>query len=315
MDLPANLVLQDGTLNEQLILKRETLYQGMNGRLIERFYLNPTTSLIFKPLTNNGQIGKEVWINEQVLPLLPAIYPKIFSYSIHEDPNLNWMILEDLGKLLHEFHEELVLRVARSAAGWHSLSLEKLIGVPEIGLKPPFVDVVAEIRSRKEELLLLVPLLNLKEEDLHQLYALLDQVVFSDRLVLSHGDLHVGNFAVVRDQLMILDWEHAHLSMPYWDLYHLIDMSHPLFPKKVTSALRENALNAYLDRVDFVVDRDMFSQEYYLFSAVFSMWMLLLIQKDLQGNGGKWSIEQLKAQFQETAASLGQCLEALSKKS
>src|SRR4051812_7310168 len=98
MELPKNIVQANGTLNKRLIVKREILHKGMNGRFVERFYLTPTLSYIFKPLTNNRQLGKEVWVHEHILPLFPAIFPKIISYSISENTELNWMILEDLGQ-------------------------------------------------------------------------------------------------------------------------------------------------------------------------------------------------------------------------
>ncbi|MFK9091666.1 phosphotransferase family protein [Bacillus salipaludis] len=311
MELPANMVHPDGTLNEELILKKEPLYQGMNGRFVERFYLPTKESYIFKPLTNNGQLGKEVWIHEQVLPLFPAIFPKILSYSINDEPVRNWMILEDLGQLSHDFNEDSALGAAKWAAWWHSLPIEKLGDVPRMGLKPQFKEIVADICRRKDEFLRLLPSLGMERNLVDMIYALLDRFVFSEKLVLTHGDLHSGNFAMAKGQLMILDWEHTHLNVPYWDLYHLIDMSHPLFPKKMTVSFRERILSYYLDQIEFEVDRDAFMKEYYLFAAVFSIWMILLIQKDLQGNGGKWSAVKLQAQLQETVASLRQCGAAL----
>ena len=129
--------------------------------------------------------------------------------------------------------------------------------------------------------------------------------------MLTHGDLHIGNFAIVDNELKILDWEHTHLNLPHWDLYHLIDMSHPLFPKKITSPLRERILESYLGQVEYEVDREAFINEYYLFASVFSIWMILLIQKDLVENGGKWSAVQLNTQLEETVSSLQQCAAAL----
>lgn len=311
MELPNNIVLHDGTLNEQLIQKREILYKGMNGRFVERFYLSPSKSYIFKPLTNNNQLGKEVWVHEHILPLFPAIYPKIISYSISEHMELNWMILEDLGQLSHDFNEESVMGVIKWVAWWHSLPVEKLENVPLTGLKPRIEEIVADVCSKKKQLLRLLPSLNMKEELMDVIFAQLNHLNFSEKQVLTHGDLHTGNFAIVGNELKILDWEHTHLNSPHWDLYHLIDMSHPLFPKKITRPLRERILEAYLGQVAFKHDRARFFQEYYLVSSVFSMWMILLIQKDLEANDGKWPIEQLKTQLNETVASLQQCAAAL----
>jgi hypothetical protein len=311
MVLPNNIVLANGTLNDELILKRETLYKGMNGRYVERFYLSPSRSYIFKPLTNNGQLGKEVWVHEHVLPLFPAIFSKIISYTISDDPDLNWMILEDLGKLNHDFNEESVLGVVKWAAWWHSLPIEKLATVPAKGLKPPIEEIVSEIFLKKEEFFRLLPSLQMKEKTIQDIYSLLERYEFSKKLVLSHGDLHSGNYAVVDKRIVVLDWEHAHVNTPYWDLYHVIDMSHPLFPKEITSQFRERVLKYYLDQVELEFEGDVFRKEYYLFSAVFSIWMILLIQKDVKENDGKWSKEQLGNQLKETVSSLQQCAEAL----
>ncbi|QIZ05874.1 phosphotransferase [Priestia megaterium] len=311
MVMPNNIVRANGKLNEEIILKKEILYKGMNGRFVERFYLTPSTSYIFKPLTNDGQLGKEVWVHEHILPIFPAIFPKIISYSISERTELNWMILEDLGPLSHEFHEESVLGVIKWVAWWHSLPIEELGSVPLTGLKPKIEQIVAEVCLKKDEFYRLLPSLKIEEELIDAIFSQINHLKFLEKKVLTHGDLHTGNFAIVGDELKILDWEHTHLNSPYWDLYHLIDMSHPLFPKKITSPLRDRILESYLNLVKFEIDRDCFFKEYYLFASVFSMWMILLIQKDLVENGGKWSVVQLNTQLEETVSSLQQCATAL----
>lgn len=311
MGLPDDIVHENGRLNEELILKKEILYRGMNGRFVERFFLSEKESFIFKPLTNNDQLGKEAWVHQQVLRLFPAIFPKILSSSESEDPERSWMILEDLGRLSHEFNEETVLEVVKWVAWWHSLPIEQLGKVPLKGLKPQIAEIMSEIRLKKEEFFALLPSLGIEEKLMQQIYSMLDWVEISEKLVLSHGDLHVGNYAIVGDRMVVLDWEHAHLNTPCWDLYHLLDMSHPLFPREVSSELREQVLNVYLERVELELDGEAFIKEYYLFAAAFSIWMILLIQKDLGNNGGKWSAEQLNAQLRETVMSLKQCAEEL----
>ncbi|MEH7548121.1 phosphotransferase [Neobacillus vireti] len=311
MGLPADLVLEDGSLNEALILKREVLYKGMNGRFVERFFLSPTISYIFKPLTNNDQLGKEVWIHDHILPQFPAIYPKIISHKICDDPELNWMILEDLGTLTHEFNDKSGLEVIKWMAWWHSLPIEKISDVPSTALKPKFAEIIADVCTIKDEFLYQLPILGLDKESMERVYWLLEKNKLPDRKVLSHGDLHVGNFSLVENKIKILDWEHTHLNLPYWDLYHVIDMSHPLFPKRVTHEHREQLLKEYVDKVTFKLDSGLFMREYYLFSAVFSIWMIALIKKDLQASTLKWPEEQLNRQLRETIESLKQCAEAL----
>ncbi|MBT2696899.1 phosphotransferase [Bacillus sp. ISL-40] len=311
MELLNNIVRADGNLNEEIIFKKEILYKGMNGRFVERFYLTPSTSYIFKPLTNDGQLGKEVWVHEHILPIFPTIYPKIISYSISEQTDLNWMILEDLGPLSHEFNEESVMGVIKWVAWWHSLPIEELGNVPVTGLKPKIEEIVSDVCDKKDEFYRLLPSLKIEEKLIEAIFPQLNRLDFLEKKVLTHGDLHTGNFAIVGDELKILDWEHTHLNSPYWDLYHLIDMSHPLFPKKITSPLRDRILESYLNLVKFEINRDYFFKEYYLFATVFSMWMILLIQKDLVENGGKWSVVQLNTQLEETVSSLQQCAAAL----
>ncbi|MGG3561507.1 phosphotransferase [Neobacillus rhizosphaerae] len=311
MELPANIVRADGTLNDELILRKEPLYKGMNGRFVERFYLSPTVSYIFKPLTNNGQLGQEVWVHENVLPQFPAIFPKIILHTISEQPELNWMILEDLGTLTHTFNEESVLGVIKWVAWWHSLSIDNLAHVPSTGLKPRLEDIVTDVLHMKHDFMQQLPGLQLDHRLIELVYTTLETFEFSNSLVLSHGDLHVGNFAVVDQRLMVLDWEHTHLNTPHWDLYHVIDMSHPLFPKRITPQFRKQILEAYMAQVEFEIDEEQFLKEYHLFSAVFSVWMLHLIQKDLNAKDTKWPRELLERQFKETILSLEQCAAAL----
>jgi thiamine kinase-like enzyme len=311
MALPDDIVLSDGTLNERLIFKKETLYQGMNGKFVERFYVSPSESYIFKPLTNNAQLGREAWINEHVLRLFPAIFPKIISYSKHDNPELSWMVLEDLGPLSHEFSEENILGVIKLMAWWHSLPLQSFPKVPVAGLKPKLEQLISDIRRDKEEFFALLPALALDERLIERVYEWIDSFIFSKTLVLSHGDLHVGNYAFANGRIVILDWEHAHLNTPFWDLYHLLDLSHPIFPKKIEVGLRKRALRNYLEQVELELDAEMFFREYHLFSAVFSIWMILLIQKDLAVGDGKWSKEQLERQLSETVLSLRECAAVL----
>lgn len=312
MVLPKDIVLDNGELNEQRIWKRERLYKGMNGRYVERFYLSPDESYIFKPLTNNDQFGKEVWVNNHILPLFPPIFPEMKDYSLHDNPLLSWIIFEDLGPLQHVFNEGTLLAVAKEMAWWHSLSAEAFPGLPLQGLKPNIEAIVKEISEKRAEVLRMVQLLNMDEAAILKIYSILSNFHFLNKKVLSHGDLHIGNYTMVQGKIKVLDWEHAHLNSPYWDIYHAIDLAHPIFPKQVTTLLRERILDFYLEHVVYEVDGTAFKQEYYLFAATFSIWMLLLIQKDLQaGDFGKWSKEELEREQAETLASLQQCSGAL----
>ena len=297
MELPNNLVLSNGRLNDDYILKKEILYKGINGNLVERFYLSPTESYVFKQLAvGNG--SQEVWVYENILPAFPPIYPELVAHEA------NWVIFEDLGKLSHDFKEESVLGVIKLMAGWHSLPYEN---APLTGLKPSFEKIIAEVRAKRLELERLLPELNIDERLISNAYLLLESVEFSKKMVLSHGDLHIGNYCFHNNRLIVLDWEHTHINLPYWDLYHILDMSHPLFPKKITSEFRWKVLNTYLDDIGIVVDRAAFIKEYYLFSTVFSMWMIMLIFEDLHSDELKWPKEKLEDQLNESVLNLIQC--------
>jgi hypothetical protein len=39
-----NIVNADGTLNDQNILRRENIYQGVNGRFVERFFIDASNT-------------------------------------------------------------------------------------------------------------------------------------------------------------------------------------------------------------------------------------------------------------------------------
>ena len=127
----------------------------------------------------------------------------------------------------------------------------------------------------------LLPLLQLEQSEVLHMYTLLEGWDFSNRMVLSHGDLHLGNFAVVNNKMMVLDWEHTHLTTPFWDLYYLIDLSHPTFPKKMTSEVRNRILHVYVEASNLEGNEADFLREYHLFSSAFSVWMCFLIMKDL----------------------------------
>lgn len=307
-------VLPNGYLNEQRVTKREPLYTGTNGRQVERFFVNPSESYVFKPLTNPSQLGKERWIYEQVLPSLNLPTPKVMAASESTDPAVNWMILEDLSPLHHTFNEDVVLEIARLIARWHTHPVEALIDYPLKGPKPSISEMALTVLLRREELLDRRNGFSVQADLLHKLEKHLE-IPFSKQSFFSHGDLHLGNYALTGERVVVLDWEHAHLDLPYWDLYHLMDLSHPLFPKKVTADLRENGLDAYLQEAlsrGLAFEIDLFKKEYYRFAAIFSTWMLLLIKKDLVNPRKEWVGGKLTDQWHETLGSLNQCLKKLS---
>lgn len=303
-----SFVLSDGTLDEQKVLKKERVYQGMNGRFVERFYITPDQSYIFKPLTNDSQLGKEMWIYTHFLQKLPSFYPRVIDFTSE------WIIFEDLGIINHHFSDESVLNITTLIAKWHKIPDDLFETTTANGPKPSFKEVVKQLEIRMEEVISLASKHDISPKTIEFLFSQLENVPIDHKKVFSHGDLHLGNYGYARGKLYIIDWEHAHLNSPYWDLYHLLDISHPNFPKRITKELRNLALDLYMNEAvseGGYSNRSTFKLQYYLFSSVFSLWMLLLIEADLQRNEGKWSENQLKQQEEETVLCLKHCLEEI----
>lgn len=305
-------VLTDGTLDDKKILKREVLYEGMNGKYVERFYLAPDKSYIFKPLTNEEQKGKESWVYEHILKDFPPFYPKLLAYS-NLSNDQNWGIYEDLGAISHVFTEELSIQVAKYIAWWHDYPIEQLRTSSLTGPKPKINSMIQQVILNREKLTSLLSSYHLSMKLLPSIYQQLENITFSSPYVLSHGDLHLGNYGYAKGRIVIIDWEHTHLNLPYWDLFHLLDISHPIFPKVITKDIRNNTLYSYLDERKISTEkRKIFLNEYYLFSVIFSMWMLLLIKSDLEQITTKWSRNQLLNQLDQSIKSVIQCIEEIS---
>lgn len=310
------IVMPDGRIDDEKIWRRETLYKGMNGSCVERIYVKPSDTMIFKPLTNNGQLGKEAWVYAHILSALPPIYPKMLARSLSHSHSSNWILFEDLGMLKHAFEEDTAIALLAYIAGWHALPIAHLRQAPLQGPKPSAGAIRNELLlhdTQSYELAAQWP--SIPAPVLQSLFALLQQESFAeDDLVLSHGDLHLGNYATVNGQVKVLDWEHAHLNSRYWDLYHVIDLSHPTFPKEMTTTIRERLLDRYLqlnEQNGNGMNAPVFKRGYYLFSSLFSLWMLKLIANDIHADNGTWPIDQLKKQYHETSTNLIQCAECL----
>ncbi|NBD24088.1 phosphotransferase family protein [Paenibacillus glycinis] len=344
----SELVKPDGTLNEAAIAERETLYTGMNGQRVERLFLVTGERVIFKPLTNDSQLGREAWVYAHVLPAFPPIYPRLLAYSGitvagyenagqgasataglagHEaGEGGGWCLFEDLGRLSHDFEVSAAEALIPRIAEWHALPVEGLLDAPLLGPKPMIDALLRDVLSREADLRKALSAVSAGVESLELVLAPLKTGgTFDPResgwsaRVLSHGDLHLGNYALANGQLKVLDWEHVHLNSPYWDLYHLLDLSHPVFPKAMEAADRERLLELYANesaRRGTALPPD-FKRAYALFAAVFSLWMLLLIEKDLAALAvsadlpSKWSPEQLRRQRAETLDSFAQCASML----
>ncbi|MGQ8873315.1 phosphotransferase family protein [Paenibacillus sp. TSA_86.1] len=307
-------VTREGILDEQQITGRQILYQGLNGRHVERFTAQSGQSYIFKPLTNSAQYGRERWMYEHVMAQLPPVYPQLIAASDQAAaPSQSWMIYEDMGQLEHHLCESTLPTTAAHMAAWHALPVAAWEELPRVGHKPPIRDMLHELRlyqSGTDELLCSLNLA-LSAADWDKLTMLI--LTAEDELpqVLCHGDLHPGNVAEVEGRLVILDWEHAHLNTPLWDVYHLLDLSHPLFPRTMTPGLRARVMKVYLDKLESLgvqVEGGSFAKWYDAYAIVFSLWMLRMINGDLKNPDCVWPQEQLRNQWHETAATLEQCM-------
>lgn len=312
-------VKADGTLDDNRIWRREPMYQGMNGRWVERFYTHPEHSYIFKPLTNGESVDREAWVNRNILAKLPEITaPKLLAVSLDGKGTRGWTIFEDLGPLRHSYRLEYAQAAARQLARLHAAPAEQWPGLTAQGPKPGIEVIAADVLRRRDEALAVLGGQGLPIQwlDWEIVPAVRDGYGFNvRRQVLSHGDLHLGNYAVTKEGgVVLLDWEHTHRNLPYWDLYHLIDMSHPRFPKAMPVEDRVKLLETYMDEADKQGTpwaREVLVREYAWFAAIFSLWMLLLVESDLRRGGGVWTKEGLLRQREETAKGLTGCLELL----
>lgn len=310
-------VTPEGVLNEANIVDREPLYQGMNGRYVERFTVHTGESYIFKPLTHDAQYGREQWVAQHIFPELAFLVPQLIASSAAGTaPEQSWLIYEDLGHLSHDLSENTMLLVAVMMAYWHTLSTTAWNDLPRVGQKPSIRDMLRDLLDHQQETETLLSSLEttLTSANWEELTLQIRNAEKHLPLVLSHGDLHPGNIAEVQGRLVIIDWEHAHLNTPLWDMYHLVDLSHPLFPRTVTPQLRELVIRVYLDHLQACgveIEPDSFATWYHAYAFVFSLWMLRLIDRDLNNVDCIWPEEQLRAQWQETAATLRQCMNRL----
>lgn len=316
-------VSESGELNDRYVWKREQLYQGMNGKFVERFYPSPERSYVFKPVTHEGNGDREAWVYEHVLTSFPPIYPQLIACSAPGRGEAGWGIFEDLGTISHRFDVRHALLVAKQMAWWHSYPPEHWGDVPDTGQKPGLRQMAADLSERKDEAELALEAAGLPRRCVDDILCNMNQagagLWAEEAKVLSHGDLHLGNYTVTESgELYILDWEHAHLNVPFWDLYYLIDMSHPRYPKQMTLAYRERILRYYLKQSAYYgkpwEDEETFMETYSLFAAVFSLWMLMLIANDLRQDGGVWSNAELLAQRSEVKASLYDCWSKITQK-
>jgi|GEM_PF-558657 len=324
-----NLIV-DGIMREEAVLKRELLYTGLNGSRAERIRTEKDGTFVCKITPDRAQAAREARAYADILPLLPmpTIYPALLDYfeTTDEEGNaLAQLLYEDVGALDHSFDERAAVELIGYMAHWHAVPTEGLPLGAERGHKPDYEEIVADLltelgwnwrggqaAAQSEENRSSEPLVFGLPE--HLVLRVYDQMKRQPPVIvyrLSHGDLHPGNFGQTEDgSLKVLDWEHVHRNSPYWDLYHALDMSHPMFPRTIGEGAWERLLILYWEKAktgNVPADRSAYMREYGLFSAVFSLWMLRLIDGDLAGDDGPWPRERLLRQREETRAAFLRC--------
>jgi len=324
-------VREDGTLDEEQLAGREVLYIGRNGKAVERFVgIGMNVSVIFKPLTNLDTIGREIWVYEQLLPSLAVRYPHLLAYAEHRDPDRFWAIYEDLGTLRHSWDSGILLQAAQQIPSWHALPPEQIPASFE-GHSPQVNEVLRQVTEVRPGWSLKNTLTGLSWpiERIRSVFSLLQSFPsgLEGETVVSHGDFHPMNLALLADgELAVMDWEYVHRNSVFWDLYNLLDITSPRYRKPVIApSLRSEVLAAYVQRrkqlgLGFILFEDdqgnssdpaQFQNAYCRYALVYSLWILLLIEKDLANEQAKEETDALKEQRRETVQICFDLLDAL----
>ncbi|NQX58668.1 hypothetical protein HQN88_07290 [Paenibacillus qinlingensis] len=300
------IFLESGHVRDDIPHVREVIYVGRNGQKVERIHIqadDTTTSFIYKPLTNYPNKGKEVWLQENVHVRIPEVHiPKILYYSQELEPEKEWMVFEDLGELEHNFNSDMMLKTAEFIPYWHLLPTSLL---PEEfdGHSPRVKEIQSFILSKDVQMRQICQRLGFLDDDI----AYFDQNILRyDHLdletVVSHGDLYPLNIGEVNHTIFIFDWEYVHTNSVFWDLYSLMDITSPQYRRLVIGQdSRLAILTKYISVRESLQSptHGSFIAEYHIFSALYSMWLLLLIEEDIAQE--KFEKSALLRQYNETS--------------
>lgn len=310
-----DVVTDDGKLNDRRIIGREIVYHGRDGMDVERFVLRAEdgpVSFIFKPATYPETARREVWVQEHLLPLVKGVrVPRILLTADLSKSTTYWSIIEDAGALSHEFSRMDYLAAVRLMVRWHLISAEKVPCEFTKWQGNSLRAIVAYIRENWSITKLMELDFSLPSAFFEPVLSCLhDPQGWGDDFVVSHGDYHIGNIGIFEGRLIVLDWETARLDLPFCDLYSLLDKTHPEFPKKsLGNEFRVRALTLYAELCEAEGRKfgrrwasGDFVTRYFVYAAIHSVWMLMLIFKDLRA--GSWDKEHLVRQKEETLDAL-----------
>lgn len=299
------IFLESGKVRDGIPHVREVIYVGRNGQKVERIQVNVNdnmTSFIYKPLTNYPNKGKEVWLQENLHVRIPEVHiPKILYYSQELEPEKAWMVFEDLGELEHNFSGDMMLKTTEFIPYWHLLPTSLL---PEEfdGHSPSVKEIQSFILSKDVQMRQIFKSLGFLDEHITYFD---EEILRQDQLdmetVVSHGDLYPLNIGEVNHTIFIFDWEYVHTNSVFWDLYSLMDITSPQYRRLV---IREESRLAILARYISVREslqsptHGNFITDYHKYSALYSVWLLLLIDEDIAQE--RFEISALLRQYNET---------------
>ena len=305
---------ESGSVLDGIPHEREVIYVGRNGQKVERIGVkmgNQMTSFIYKPLTNNPSMGKELWVQENISFRIPKVHvPRIAYYSRAKEPENYWMVFEDLGELEHNFSADIMKKTSELMPYWHLLPTFLVPNEFE-GHTPRFKEIQGFILSKTAQMRELLIHNGFSNDHIDYVYR---EILLSDHLenetVISHGDLYPLNIAEVNEKLFIFDWEYIHKNSVFWDLYTLMDITSPQYRRPILNqASRLDILARYISvrmslqsptKANFVCD-------YHTYSALHSIWLLLLIEQDIAQERFEKSalLQQQKETLEKFKAVLG----------
>jgi hypothetical protein len=186
-----------------------------------------------------------LFVNEGVVMTgLARMYPANVPMPLAVDVARGWMLLADFGQPLRRratFEQQVqmyqtIARMQLDSAG----QIETLLRTGCIYRPIPWLQ--ARLEGLLADEISLSPLRQ-EERDalvraLPRLRALLDELhALPIPMALIHGDLHVGNVALVNEQIQFFDWTDAAVSHPFFDIFDIFTVK--------DSVQRENLETAY----------------------------------------------------------------------
>jgi thiamine kinase len=112
--------------------------------------------------------------------------------------------------------------------------------------------------------------------------------------VLCHSDLHLGNLLEAEHRLVLLDWEYAHVSDPFWDLAGWACNT------DMEANLRAELLRAYLGRTPVLAESRRLHALAWLYDYVCVLWSLVYLAE----RGGGESARNVACRAQRVATRL-----------